>query len=65
MASWGDYSERDSLLGGEDRGTSDNDGDSGPRKRRLFGRGQWSLGRIIFFLSFYLIIGIHPYIILI
>jgi len=56
MGSWGDYSERDSLLGGEER-TSDNDGESGPRKRRFFGRGQWSIGRIIFFLTFYLIVG--------
>jgi Ca2+:H+ antiporter len=56
MGSWGDYSERDSLLGGEER-TSENDAEFGPRKRRFFGRGQWSIGRIFFFLTFYLIIG--------
>ena len=58
MGSWGDYSERDSLLGGDPERTATEE-DSGPgRKRRFFGRGQWSLGRIIFFVSFYLIIGI-------
>lgn len=58
MGSWGDFSERDSLLGADaERSGVDNDNDSGPRKRRFFGRGQWSLGRIIFFLSFYLLIG--------
>jgi Ca2+:H+ antiporter len=60
MGSWGDYSERDSLLGADREHTAiEGDEDSGPgRKRRFFGRGQWSLGRIIFFLTFYLIIGI-------
>ncbi|KAE8449191.1 hypothetical protein EG329_008358 [Mollisiaceae sp. DMI_Dod_QoI] len=45
-------SETDSLLGrtgrGHQRGTSER-----PYKRRLFGRGQWNTGRVIFFLFFY------------
>jgi Ca2+:H+ antiporter len=45
--------ETDSLLGRTGRG-GHRDSDS-PRllKRRLFGRGQWNLGRVIFFLFFY------------
>ncbi|KAF3766470.1 hypothetical protein M406DRAFT_277368 [Cryphonectria parasitica EP155] len=50
-------SETDSLLG---RGRGDHDHDSDPDmprlKRRLFGRGQWNIGRVIFFLFFYLLI---------
>jgi Ca2+:H+ antiporter len=59
VESWGDYSERDSLLGEDtERTTTIGVEDSGPgRKRRLFGRGQWSAGRIVFFLGFYLVIG--------
>jgi Ca2+:H+ antiporter len=58
MGSW-DYGERDSLLAGDpDQHESPGD-DAGPgRKRRLFGRGEWSLGRIVFFFSFYIVIGI-------
>jgi len=42
--------ERDSLLG-------DPYDDSATRaKRRLFGRGQWNAGRIIFFVFFYFLI---------
>lgn len=50
-------SETDSLLG-RGRGSHDNGSDSDvPRiKRRLFGRGQWNIGRVIFFLFFYLLI---------
>lgn len=44
--------ETDSLLGRTRRGGSHES--SVPRmKRRLFGRGQWNLGRVIFFLFFY------------
>lgn len=47
--------ENDSLLGRTRR-----DGiieEQGPRnKRRLFGRGQWTLGRVIFFVFFYFLI---------
>lgn len=50
-------SETDSLLG---RGRGDVDRGSEtdlPRiKRRLFGRGQWNIGRVIFFLFFYFLI---------
>lgn len=50
-------SETDSLLG-RGRGDHDNGSDSdSPRiKRRLFGRGQWNIGRVIFFLFFYMLI---------
>ena len=45
-------SERDSLLGRSSR-PEQQDTDLTSRKRRLFGRGQWTLGRIIFFAFFY------------
>lgn len=58
IGSWGDYSERDSLLGPTERAPTEEGEDSGAgRKRRFFGRGQWSLGRIVFFINFYLVIG--------
>ncbi|RYP02817.1 hypothetical protein DL764_005580 [Monosporascus ibericus] len=46
-------SETDSLLGrSHHRGQPDDD--AGPRlKRRLFGRGAWTVGRVIFFVVFY------------
>jgi Ca2+:H+ antiporter len=45
-------SETDSLLGRTRRGAHlENSGR--PLKRRLFGRGQWNTGRVIFFLFFY------------
>lgn len=50
-------SETDSLLG---RGRGEHDRGSDPDlprlKRRLFGRGQWNIGRVIFFLFFYFLI---------
>lgn len=47
-------SETDSLLGRSRRGEQ---GDLEPRmKRRLFGRGQWNVGRVIFFLFFYILL---------
>ncbi|KAK5938948.1 hypothetical protein PMZ80_009140 [Knufia obscura] len=45
-------SETDSLLGRNGR-PDHTDTDLTSRKRRLFGRGQWTLGRIIFFAFFY------------
>lgn len=50
-------SETDSLLG-RGRGELDRASDTDlPRsKRRLFGRGQWNIGRVIFFLFFYFLI---------
>ncbi|KAK4087356.1 hypothetical protein Purlil1_8204 [Purpureocillium lilacinum] len=49
-----DPSETDSLLGRGRRGES---GDGHPRmKRRLFGRGEWNIGRVIFFTFFYCLI---------
>lgn len=46
--------ETQSLLG---RGRRDySDPDLPRNKRRLFGRGQWNVGRVIFFLFFYLLI---------
>lgn len=44
--------ERDSLLGRNSR-PEHVEADLTARKRRLFGRGQWTLGRIIFFAFFY------------
>ncbi|KAL6411373.1 Ca2+:H+ antiporter [Ilyonectria robusta] len=47
-------SETESLLG---RGRRGETGELPPRlKRRLFGRGQWNIGRIIFFVFFYFLI---------
>jgi len=45
-------SETDSLLGRTARGPT-RDHSERPFKRRLFGRGQWNTGRVIFFLFFY------------
>ena len=50
--------ETESLLGRQRR-QSNADGTESPRtqkKKRLFGRGQWTVGRVIFFLFFYLLI---------
>ncbi|KFY33613.1 hypothetical protein V494_07467 [Pseudogymnoascus sp. VKM F-4513 (FW-928)] len=44
--------ETDSLLGRTQRG-GDRDSSVPRMKRRLFGRGQWNLGRVIFFVFFY------------
>lgn len=50
-------SETDSLLGrGRGSHHSGSDSDTPRIKRRLFGRGQWNIGRVIFFLFFYLLI---------
>ena len=47
--------ENDSLLGRSRRGAGS--GFNGARaKRRLFGRGQWTAGRVVFFIFFYFLI---------
>jgi Ca2+:H+ antiporter len=48
-------SEQDSLLGRTGRGDHTETGLS-TSKRRFFGRGQWTLGRVIFFIFFYFLI---------
>lgn len=51
------YTERDGLLGRTHRDDGENsDAEAYSRKRRLFGRGQWTLGRIVFFVLFYAIV---------
>ncbi|KAL8341057.1 hypothetical protein RB601_006924 [Gaeumannomyces tritici] len=52
------HSETDSLLGRSrrDAGDRSDSGEVPPLKRRLFGRGQWNVGRVIFFLFFYLLL---------
>ncbi|EFQ31198.1 sodium/calcium exchanger protein [Colletotrichum graminicola] len=47
-------SETDSLLGRSRRG--DRSQTPPQTKRRLFGRGQWNIGRVVFFLFFYLLL---------
>ncbi|KXX75235.1 Low affinity vacuolar monovalent cation/H(+) antiporter [Madurella mycetomatis] len=47
--------ETDSLLG-RGRGHGSDDLDLPRMKRRLFGRGQWNVGRVIFFAFFYFLI---------
>lgn len=49
-------SEQDSLLGRTPRRSSENS-PSGHPKRRLFGRGEWTLGRVVFFIFFYFLVG--------
>lgn len=44
--------ETQSLLGRTTRGMSES-GAAARAKRRLFGRGEWNVGRVIFFLTFY------------
>jgi Ca2+:H+ antiporter len=44
--------ETRSLLGRTSRGMSEG-GAAARAKRRLFGRGKWNIGRVIFFLTFY------------
>ncbi|KAK3314556.1 Sodium/calcium exchanger protein-domain-containing protein [Apodospora peruviana] len=47
--------ETESLLG-RGRGVRGSDPDLPRMKRRLFGRGQWNIGRVIFFVFFYFLI---------
>ncbi|KAL4888536.1 Sodium/calcium exchanger protein-domain-containing protein [Aspergillus ambiguus] len=49
-------SEHDSLLGRTTRRSSGNS-PLGHPKRRLFGRGEWTLGRVVFFVFFYFLVG--------
>ncbi|RPA91932.1 hypothetical protein L873DRAFT_1711994 [Choiromyces venosus 120613-1] len=49
-------SESDSLLGAGERTGLLSDFPSQRKKRRLFGRGQWNVGRVLFFAWFYFII---------
>lgn len=46
-------SETDSLLGRTRRGLQRTESGGPQFKRRLFGRGQWNTGRVIFFFTFY------------
>lgn len=48
--------ETQSLLGRPGRGEEPSDPDLPRSKRRLFGRGQWNVGRVIFFCFFYTLI---------
>ena len=47
--------EQDSLLGRTQRGYHQDS--LSHSKRRLFGRGQWTIGRVVFFTFFYFLIG--------
>lgn len=49
-------SEQDSLLGRTRRGHRQDSSLAHP-KRRLFGRGEWTLGRVVFFTFFYFLVG--------
>ncbi|KHN94802.1 calcium permease [Metarhizium album ARSEF 1941] len=49
-------SETDSLLGRGRRGRSRNMPPRMKRRRRLFGRGEWNIGRVVFFIFFYCLI---------
>ena len=48
--------ETDSLLGRQRRQSTQSDSEARKTKNRLFGRGKWDVGRVIFFLSFYVLI---------
>lgn len=45
--------ETQSLLGRPSRGSNADSGHGVGAKRRLFGRGKWSIGRVLFFIIFY------------
>jgi len=49
-------SEHDSLLGRTGRGQHQ-DSTFSRSKRRYFGRGEWTVGRVVFFVFFYLLVG--------
>jgi Ca2+:H+ antiporter len=49
-------SENDSLLERSGRAERTETNASGRTRRRLFGRGQWTLGRVVFFVFFYFFI---------
>ncbi|KAK3679126.1 hypothetical protein LTR78_000686 [Recurvomyces mirabilis] len=48
--------ETDALLGRPARQSSVTERAQAKTKKRLFGRGEWNLGRVIFFLSFYFLL---------
>ncbi|KAJ5632236.1 hypothetical protein N7490_008575 [Penicillium lividum] len=48
--------EQDSLLGRPQRGQQQ-DPQLPHAKRRLFGRGEWNVGRVVFFVFFYFLVG--------
>jgi len=51
-------SETNSLLGADERrGLLNGEIQDNKKRRRLFGRGKWTMSRIVFFLFFYLFIG--------
>lgn len=54
-ASMDSTDENDSLLG-RTRRTGSSEQQGARNKRRLFGRGQWTFGRVIFFVFFYFLI---------
>ncbi|KAJ5207156.1 Sodium/calcium exchanger membrane region [Penicillium cf. griseofulvum] len=49
--------EQDSLLGRPQRGQREDSSQLAQSKRRLFGRGEWTLGRVVFFVFFYFLVG--------
>ncbi|OQE13917.1 hypothetical protein PENFLA_c042G02094 [Penicillium flavigenum] len=49
--------EQDSLLGRPQRGQHEDSSHLAQSKRRLFGRGEWTLGRVVFFVFFYFLVG--------
>ncbi|KAI2703648.1 hypothetical protein CBS147332_7634 [Penicillium roqueforti] len=49
--------EQDSLLGRPQRGQREESSQLAQSKRRLFGRGEWTLGRVVFFVFFYFLVG--------
>ena len=52
-----DFNETDSLLGRQRRQSNPEERPARIKsKKRLFGRGKWNVGRVIFFLSFYFFI---------
>jgi Ca2+:H+ antiporter len=55
-ASMDSAGETDSLLGHSRSRVGQSEQDSPRNKRRLFGRGQWTFGRIIYFAFFYFLI---------
>jgi Ca2+:H+ antiporter len=50
-------SENDSLLGRTQRGQRQDSSQFPQSKRRLFGRGEWTIGRVVFFIFFYFLVG--------
>lgn len=55
-ASMDSADENDSLLGRTRRGESSDENQRARIKRRFFGRGQWTFGRVIYFVFFYFLI---------